>query len=105
MTRMTVRVRGAERGEREQRDDDKRQRQDRLDDAAQGIVDEALEIADDEAERRARDGAEQRRERRNRENVAGADDHPREDVAAELVGAEPMLDGTAAERSSEDRIA
>ena len=59
--------------------------------AAEDVVDHAAEVARDEPERGAEDGAEQRRERRDEQDVARADDDAREHVAAELVGAEPVV--------------
>ncbi len=64
----------------------------RLDD----VVDEAAEIAGDQPERGAEHGAEQGCQRRDREDVARADDDAGEDVAAELVGAEPVVGARAA---------
>ena len=55
------------------------------------VVDGAAEVARDQAERGAEDRAEQRRQRRDDQDVARADDDAREHVAAELVGAEPVV--------------
>ena len=85
------RGRGAERDEDEQGDDDQRQRQEHLDQAADDRVDPAAEIAHHEADRRPERGAEQRGERRDGEDVARADEDAGEHVAADLVGAEPVL--------------
>jgi hypothetical protein len=49
---------------------DDRQREDRLDEPAQDVVDRAAEVARDEPERGAEDGAEQRRGRRDEHDVA-----------------------------------
>ena len=68
--------------------------------ADQGLVDEAAEVARDQAERRPEHGAEQRREQGDDDDAPGAGDHAREDVAAELVGAEPVRAATGAARMS-----
>ena len=51
------------------------------------------EVAHDQPQRRAQHRAEQGRRRRDDQDVAGAGDDAREHVAAELVGAEPVLAG------------
>ena len=68
-----------------------RQRQERLDDPAQHVVHGAAEVAGDQAQRGPEHRGEDRCQRRDDEDVARADDDAREDVAAELVGAEPVV--------------
>ena len=67
------------------------------------IVDDAAEIAGEQAERRAEQRAEQGRQRRDGQDVARADDDAREDVAAELVGAEPVVGRGRRQRVERDR--
>ena len=55
-----------------------------------GLVDPAPQVAGDEAEDGAEHRAQHGRDERHESTVARAGDHPREDVAAELVGAEPV---------------
>ena len=76
------------------------QRQERVDDAADDLVDEAAEVAHHEADARPGDDAEQRRERRDHQRGARTGEHAREDVAAELVGAEQMAGARAPVRMS-----
>ena len=60
-------------------------------DAADGVVHEAPVEPHRQTEEGTRDHAEDRRERGDQEDVARADDHPREDIPAEPVGAEQVL--------------
>ena len=90
MTTITVARRRPERGDHGDGEDDERKGEDRVDDPADDVVHEPAVVADDEAEDRAENGAEQRGERRDDEDVAGAGDDACEDVAADLVGAEPV---------------
>ena len=71
-------------------EDDQGQRENRVDHAADHIVHHSPVIADDETDQRAEHGAEDRRERGHDEDVARPGAHPGEDVAADLVRAEPV---------------
>ena len=62
-----------------------------VDDPRHDAVDEAAEIAGGDAERGAEDGGERRRDEAEDQRIAGAVEKARKHVAAELVGAEPML--------------
>ena len=75
----------------EQGDEDDRQGEERLDDAAQDVVDGAPVVAHDEPEQRPGDDTEHGRQRRDDQDVARSDHHPRQDVAPEPVGAHPVL--------------
>ena len=90
MTTMSVAVERAERHHEQERHDHHRKGEHGLDQPADEAVDDAPEIALDEADGGADDGAEERRERRDDEDVPGAGDDPREHVAPERVGAEPV---------------
>ena len=90
ITMISVCVVGPSATSEHERDDHDRQRQHGLDDAARDGVRPAAEVPHGEAERGAEHGAEKRRQRRDDQDAAGADDDAREHVAAELVGAEPV---------------
>ena len=64
------------------------QGQERLDDAAEHVVEPAAEVAHEHADDDAEQHAEQRRQRRDLEHVAGAGHDSRQHVATRLVGAE-----------------
>ena len=90
MTTITVGPGCPERGDDGDGEDDERKGKDSVDDPAYDVVHEPAVVADDEAEDGAENGAEQRGERRDDEDVAGAGDDACENVAPDLVGAEPV---------------
>ena len=79
-----------ERRERDHAGHDERNRQERLDEPAEHVVDEAAEVPHHEPDRRPEDGPEQSRQRGDDQDVARAYDHAGEHVAAELVGPEQV---------------
>ena len=72
-------------------DEDDRQGEERLDEAAQDVVDAAPVVAHHEAQERAGGDPEQGRQRGDDQDVARSDHDPRQDVAAEPVRAHPVL--------------
>ena len=83
--------RGAEDDQRQQGDEDHRQRKEGFDEAAEDVVDPATVVAHDQAQQGAGGDPEQGRQRGDDEDVARSDHDPRQDVATEPVGPEPVL--------------
>ena len=84
-------VRGPKCGQREERDDDDREGEERLDDSRDRLVDETPEVAHHEPQGRAGHGAENRGQEGDRDDVPRSDEDAGEDVPAEAVSAEPVL--------------
>ena len=82
--------RGPQRGQCQKGHDDGGQRQERIDQPAEHLIEPAAEIAHGQTQRRAEDGAENGGQRSHGQDVARAHDDAGKDVAAQLVGAEPM---------------
>ena len=93
MTQMMVEPAGAERGERQQRDQDDGQADQRFDDAAQDVVDDAAQVTHREAEHDTDHRPENRGRRGDDDDLAGAEDDAAEHVAAEAIGAEEVAFG------------
>ena len=79
----------AERSDNSYRENDERDGQDGIDDPADGVVCDSLEVSRDQPEARPDERCEQRRERGDKEDVARAREHAGEHVSTEAVGAEP----------------
>ena len=84
---------GPERDDREQRGDDHRHGEERVDHSHGRLVGEAAVVTGGEPDRDTHDGAEQRRERCHDQDLARPDDHAGEDIPAEAVGAEEVVAG------------
>ncbi len=82
------------------REDEEREREQRRRSAADHRVDPAAVVAGDEPDRHARSPSRATSRRRRPDRCPRAPDEPREDVAAELVGAEQVL----ARRLGEQRV-
>ena len=97
MTMITVHVeRLPERGDDGDGEEDERDREQCVDDAADRVVGDPLEVAGDQPECRADERREQRRERRDEKDVPRAGQDPGEDVTSEAVRTEEVLrDGAA----------
>ena len=85
-----LRVPGAEHEDERDDQDVERERDDDVDEPARDRVDRAAVVAGEQAERRADHEREEHGEERDAQVGARAVDEPRPDVAAELVGAEPV---------------
>ena len=80
---------GAEHGDQQDGEQHRRKRHPDVDDARDDAVDPAAEIAGDQPEHRADQAGGDRRGEGHDEGDAAAEDQPRQQIAAEAVGAEP----------------
>jgi hypothetical protein len=92
----------AEDGDDRQRQDDRREGEHHVHEPHHDGVDDAAAVAADQAEGDAAGEGDRRRDEADGERDAGAVDDAREDVAADLVGAEPELRRRRLERERDD---